>query len=65
MKVDKTILDNWQLLNDKIKELSEEEVKQLLTIERNGQRRTQWMLRLFGRYNILRTVRERKEMLSE
>lgn len=65
MKVDVTILDNWQALNDGIRSLSEDHVKQLLELEKSGQRRTQFLLRLYGRYNTLRTVRERKELMAE
>lgn len=60
-----SILENWQALNEGIKELTEEQVEKLLTQERNGLRRTQFLLRLYGRYNTLRTVRERKEILAE
>ena len=65
MKVDKSIIDTWETLNAKIKQLSEEEVEQLLKLERTGQRRTQFLLRLYGRYNTLRTVRERRELMAE
>lgn len=65
MTVDKKILENWKTLNDNIKQLSEEEIEQLLKLERKGERRTQFLLRLYGRYNTLRCVRERKEILAE
>lgn len=63
--VDKAILDNWKALNTRIKTISEEECEQLLTLERQGEARPQFILRIYGRYNTLRTLRERKELMSE
>lgn len=65
MSVDTSLLDNWQVLNEKIKTLPEEQVEQLLNIERKGQRRAQFLLRIYGRYNTLRTIRERRELMAE
>lgn len=58
-------LENWATLNDNIKKLTEQQVKDLLDVERKGEKRTQFLLRLYGRYNTLRTVRERKELMAE
>lgn len=58
-------LENWAILNDNIKRLPENEVKKLLDKERKGLKRTQFLLRLYGRYNTLRTLRERKELMAE
>lgn len=62
---DNALLANWATLNDSIMDLGEEQVKRLLDAEVTGQRRTQFMLRLHGRYNVLRAQRERTEMLAE
>lgn len=59
------ILESWKSLNDNIKDLDEDQVKELLDKEREGKKRTQFLLRLYGRYNTLRTIRERKELLAE
>lgn len=64
-KVDTKILENWKSLNDSIQELDEGTLKTLLQVERSGQRRPQFLLRLYGRYNTLRCDRERKELMME
>lgn len=56
---------NWRSLNSKINELSEEEVLNLLTTERNGERRISMLQRLHQRYTALRAARERVEILKE
>jgi len=59
-------LKNWTTLNEQINRLSEKEVKMLLDRERKkgSKRRLQFVIRLYGRYNILRTQRERESLLS-
>lgn len=64
MKVDKSILENWANLNNMIMTMTEQELKVLLAAEKDGQNRTQFLLRLYGRYNTLRTVRERRELVA-
>lgn len=58
-------LENWSVLNENVQNLDEETLWKLLQRERKGEKRTQFLIRLYGRYNKLRTVRERKELLSE
>lgn len=59
-------LSTWKSLNEELQkdEMTEEECLRLLNIERKGQRRLQFMLRLFGRYNKLRAERERREIAA-
>lgn len=52
----------WTSLNAKLKEVSEKEAADMLTHERKGKRRLQFMMRMHGRFNSLRTARERKEI---
>lgn len=59
------LLDNWIGLNKGLKQLNEEEAKELLEVERKGQKRQSYLLRIYGRYNTLRTKRERKQLMSE
>lgn len=65
MKVDASILETWEVLNNNIKNKTEEELKALLNVERKGKKRTQFLLRIYGRYNTMRTVRERRELMAE
>jgi hypothetical protein len=45
--------------------LSESEVSALLDAERQGAKRVTFLERLHQRYNMLRTARERVELLKE
>lgn len=56
-------LSNWTTLNDEINNYSEEEVHEMLDIERTSEKpRDTFMVRLYARYNKLRSNREREEM---
>lgn len=57
-------LQNWATLNNHVQTLDEATLTALLKQERKGQRRTQFLIRIYGRYNKLRTIRERNELLS-
>lgn len=59
------LLENWAALNASLMDLSEEQVETLLNEERSGQKRPAFLLRLYGRFNTLRTQRERRELLAE
>ena len=64
-KVENTnLLLSWKQLNDKIAELTEQEALELLEQEKAGKRRAGFLLRLHGRYNVMRTARERNELLQ-
>ena len=56
---------NWRELNAKLNLLSEEQVLQLLTEERQGARRVTVLQRLHQRYTMLRAARERIELMKE
>lgn len=56
---------NWRSLNATINELTEQQVLDLLTAERTGERRIAILQRLHQRYAALRTARERVELLQE
>lgn len=56
---------NWRSLNAKISDLNEEEVLELLNIERESERRISMLQRLHQRYTSLRAARERVEILKE
>jgi TusA-related sulfurtransferase len=56
---------NWRSLNAKLSELNEEEVLELLTDERETERRISMLQRLHQRYTSLRAARERVEILKE
>lgn len=57
-------LENWSVLNTHLQGLDEDTVRKLLKREMKVGKRTALLLRLYGRYNILRTDRERKEIIA-
>lgn len=57
-------LANWSVLNEHLQELDEETVLKLLKREMKGERRSQFLIRLYGRYNMERTKRERREVMA-
>jgi len=58
-------LETWASLNAHVQTLDEAKLKSLLKQELRGEKRTQFLIRLYGRYNKLRTIRERREMLAK
>ena len=56
---------HWNELNKKLADLSEKQVYDLLQDERANGRRAFIMTRLHQRYNILRVLREREELLKD
>jgi len=56
---------NWRELNRKLNILTEDEVLELLEIEREGAKRVTFLERLHQRYTMLRAARERVEILKE
>jgi hypothetical protein len=56
---------NWRELNKYLMQLSEEELLKMLNEERVGARRLSALTRIHQRYNALRNVRERNELLAE
>lgn len=62
------LLTNWNTLanaGNKLNELSEEACWQLLALEKAGKNRLQFLLRIYGRANKLRTQRERQELVNK
>jgi hypothetical protein len=58
-------LHTWRSLNKELALLSEQQVLDLLTKEREGSKRLSVLERLHQRYTMLRAVRERQELLRE
>jgi hypothetical protein len=56
---------SWRDLNAKLNALGEDEVFILLQAERVGEKRLSVLQRLHQRYNTLRVVRERAELIKE
>jgi len=56
---------HWRELNKKLNMLTEDEVLELLEIEREGAKRVTFLERLHQRYTMLRAARERVELLKE
>lgn len=55
-------LSSWLQLNKVLRTIKETECGTLLRFERHGKRRVNYMLRIYGRYNRLRSDRERREL---
>lgn len=58
-------MHTWRSLNKELALLSEQQVLDLLTKEREGSKRLSVLERLHQRYTMLRAVRERQELLRE
>lgn len=58
------VLANWSSCNDYLREATEAQASGLLEIEKAGQRRVQYLLRIHARYNRERAKRERSELLK-
>lgn len=58
------VLTNSKTLNAVLKSLPERELGDLLAYERAHQARMTIMLRLYGRYNLLRSQRERANIIK-
>lgn len=56
---------NWATLNVVLRECTEEDAKRMLDEEVKIHRRSVFIKRLHQRYNSLRALRERKELLKE
>lgn len=58
-------LENWTNLNLALRSIDEAQAKKLLSKEREGKKRINFLLRIYGRYNRLRSDRERRELLQQ
>ena len=56
---------SWRKLNDQLSTMTEAQVLDLLTNEREGAKRVTVLERLHQRYTTLRAARERAEILKE
>ncbi len=57
-------LRNWHRMNRYLGVVSEEQCWELLDAERTGRRRTHFLIRIYGRANKLRAIRERDDLLA-
>lgn len=58
-------MHTWRSLNKELALMTEQQVLDLLTQERQGEKRLSVLERLHQRYTTLRAVRERQELLRE
>ena len=58
------LLGDWLLLNADIMELPLPALRQLIDAELRGKRRSQFILRLYGRFNRLRAIEEKTKLLN-
>lgn len=54
----------WMELNDRLADLTEQEVLDLLEDEKRDARRSTVLVRLHQRYTVLRMLRERAELME-
>jgi len=54
----------WQDLQRTMKEGTEQDIKKMLDHEAKNQKRMPFLFRMHGRFNKLRTTRERSELAS-
>lgn len=59
-----SMLRSWEALNTWLRSAKEEQCRQLLHVEKSSKRRSAFLLRIFGKYNRLRTERERRELMQ-
>lgn len=58
-------LTNWETCNDFLRAATEKEAEAMLTMEKGGKRRVQYLLRIYARFNRERARRERSELLKK
>ena len=59
------MLANWNTLCESLLNCEDEKLLlETLAEEKKGQKRLQFMLRIYGRYNKLRGARERKDLMK-
>ncbi len=54
----------WKELNDRLADFTEQEILDLLEMEKRDARRSTVLVRLHQRYTVLRMLRERAELLE-
>ena len=55
---------NWRELNARLSSLREDELAVMIEEERQGERRHTLLVRMHQRFTALRTLRERRELLT-
>lgn len=63
--LDSEVLLNWKSLNANVAKLDEKTAERLIQIEIKNRRRKQFVLRLIGRWQMMRDRRERDEIMKE
>jgi len=58
------VIDNWRDFNKLLSDVPEEKLKELLVYELENENRKSIVERLHQRYNTLRTMRERAELMK-
>lgn len=64
VKEPQDLLQAWGTLNKEMQKITEEGCAELLKREKKGRRRLSFLLRIYGRFNKLRTQRERNELVG-
>lgn len=55
---------NWRELNARLSSLREDELAAMIEEERRGERRPTLLVRMHQRFTALRTLRERRELIT-
>lgn len=55
---------NWRELNARLGSLREDELEQMIREEMKGEKRPTLLVRMHQRYTVLRSLRERREILN-
>jgi hypothetical protein len=55
---------NWRELNARLSSLREDELERMIHEELKGERRPTLLIRMHQRYTVLRSLRERREILN-
>ena len=55
---------NWRELNARLGSLREDELEQMIREELKGERRPTLLIRMHQRFTVLRSLRERREILN-
>jgi hypothetical protein len=55
---------NWRELNARLGSLREDELEQMIREELKGERRPTLLIRMHQRFTVLRSLRERRDILN-
>lgn len=59
-----TALASWRTMRQALETATEAQCLEMLDAERKGENRATFLMRIYGRYSMLRTERERRELLG-